>query len=258
MNILYSAYLSASLAVLTIPLTVWCQDSQGAVPNAATAVQGLVRMHEAWSEKLTTPGASIRAREIERRGAAVQYNLYVSGLPNDRVYNVVSWPITQSGPSTIMSGVSIGKDGVVACTGRLDGECSDPSGDKDNAVDFTFDRLSGEPNRLAIVAGDQRAAVILIPDPISASDHGCTLNVERLMPHFEIAYFIGSGYQPDARVLFQAESNGERHMIETTADHEGSVRFVMLPLVSGHHRGTAQIKPVENRCAPFLKFEWGQ
>jgi hypothetical protein len=157
-----------------------------------------------------------------------------------------------------MEGVSLGKDGIVSCTGRLEGECTDPSGAGNNAVDFAFDSLTGEPNRLALISGDQRVAVIVVPSPITSSDRGYTLNVERLMPHFEVAFFTGSGYGNDTKTIFQTDSYGEKHVVETTADHEGNVRFAMLPFVSGHRHGETNIKAANAGCTPSLTFDWGQ
>ena len=257
MTELFYTYVSLSLAILCIPTAVPGQQSQGS-PDVAGPVQALVKQHEAWSEKNSTPGAFIRVKETGREGAVARFNFYVSGLPDDRVYNVVSWPIDQSQPATIMEGVSLGKDGIVSCTGRLDGECSDPSGDKNNAVDFVFNSLTGEPNRLALIAGDQRAAVIVVPNPITSSDRGCTLSVKRLMPHFELAFFTGNGYEHDAKTTFQTDSYGEKHVVETTADHEGNVRFAVLPFVSGHQHGKTSIKAASLGCSPALTFDWGQ
>jgi hypothetical protein len=42
--------------------------------------------------------------------------------------------------------------------------------------------------RLALVAGDDRVAVVIVPDPITGKHKGCTLSVERLLPRFELAY----------------------------------------------------------------------
>ena len=42
--------------------------------------------------------------------------------------------------------------------------------------------------RLALVAGDDRVAVVIVPDPITGKHKGCTLSVERLLPRSELAY----------------------------------------------------------------------
>jgi hypothetical protein len=98
----------------------------------------------------------------------------------------------------------------------------------------------------------------MVPNPITSSDRGCTLSVKRLMPHFELAFFTGSGYEHDAKTTFQTDSYGEKHVVETTADHEGNVRFAILPFVSGHQHGKTSIKAASLGCSPALTFDWGQ
>ena len=56
-------------------------------------------------------------------------------------------------------------------------------------ADLAFNPRKGEPYRLALVAADDRVAVVIVPDPITGRHTGCTLSVERLLPRFELAYF---------------------------------------------------------------------
>jgi hypothetical protein len=76
---------------------------------------------------------------------------------------------------------------------------------RDEPIDFTFNPAKGELYHLALVAGDNRVAVVIVPDPIFAKDKGCTPSVERLLPHFELAYFAGSGFPPAAMCLSMAK-----------------------------------------------------
>lgn len=123
---------------------------------------------------------------MERREGFVKYYLLVSGLPTDELYTVMSWPVRQQKPQPIMEGVSIGKDGIVMCAARTPEQCGDPL-KKDDPIDFGFNPAKGEPYRLALVSGEHRAAIIVVADPVLASDKDCTLSVERLLPHFELA-----------------------------------------------------------------------
>ncbi len=254
----------AGILVLTaltfpcIPVPAWAQDSTEA--RAAQLAQSLITQHEAWRSKLSTPGASIQARESGREDGNVLYWLYVTGLPADQLYTVLTWPVTQSKPSTQLEGVSLGKDGLVSCTGRLPGECDDPdTSPKDHGtVDFAMHPVKGEPYRFAVVNGDSRATIIIVPDPIAAKDKGCTLEVVRLTPGFELAYFTGSGYPPNAEVTFEGESYGEKHQVKTKADSEGTVHFAIMPSVAGHSGGTTRMAATGLACAPKLKFDWGK
>lgn len=202
---------------LTLPLPALHAQDDATQRNAAQLAQTLIRQHEAWRSKLSTPGASIQAKESGKENGNVLYRLYVTGLPADQLYTVLTWPVNQAKPSQQFEGVSLGKDGLVSCTGRLPNECSDPdSSPADHgAVDFAFHPVKGEPFRLAVVNGDSRATIIIVPDPITSKDKGCSLEVVRLMPGFELAFFTGSGYPPNSEVTFDSESYGEKHEVKT-------------------------------------------
>src|SRR5215472_150636 len=161
---------------------VWCQTMSD--DDVKKVAQEMVRKHEAWRSSVSSPGTSIEAKPFGRDGDVVRYRLYVSGLPADKVYKVLNWPIDQEEPSVLLEGASIGKDGLVSCTGRLTGECKREMGDELGALDFGFKSLSGEPFRIALATEGLRAAAVIIPDPITTTERGCTLNVERLTPGF--------------------------------------------------------------------------
>lgn len=143
------------------------------------------------------------------------------------------------------------------CAARTPEQCGDPS-KKDDPIDFGFNPTKGEPYRLALVSGEHRAAIVIVPDPIVAKDKDCTLSVERLLPGFELAYFSGSGFPPNNEATFDSESYGERRPIKTRSDNEGHIQFAVLPGVSGHQKGTTKVKGTGMKCSPSLQFDWGQ
>lgn len=225
--------------------------------RAAQISKALINGHVAWRSKLSSEGVSIRAKEVERRGSFVKYYLLVTGLPTDELYSVMSWPVGQQKPATIMKGVSIGKDGILICAGRTPEQCGNPSA-KDDPIDFAFNPAKGEPYRLAVVSGEHRAAIVIVPDPIVGKDKDCSLSTERLLPHFELAYFTGSGFPPNSEATFEGESYGEKHPIKANADSAGNLQFALMPGVSGHPKGTTTVKGMGMQCSPSLQFEWGQ
>lgn len=224
--------------------------------TARDAAQGLLNAHQAWGKKLTSPGASIRAKEVEREGNLVKYHLFVSGLPSDALYTVLTWPVTQPKPLRSIQGVSIGKDGIVMCAGRTEDECGDSS-KKDDPIDFAFDPARGEPFRLALVSGDHRAFIVIVPDPILGKDKTCTLSAVRLLPHFELVSFTGSGFPPNTPVTFDSHSYDEKHPLTVQTDANGELQFSLMPFVAGHSKGATMIKGTGS-CAPALTFEWGE
>jgi len=249
----------ARLNLLIAVFTCMALTASGQKGNNSTeVVQGLVKQHEAWLYRLSTPGASIRGIQTAKQGSVFHYHIYVSGLPNDRVYDVLSWPIGQQKPSTVFPGVSLGKDGIVMCSGRLPGECNDPSSEDHGVVNFAFSADSGEPIRLGLVSDNQRATGVIVPDPIGGTDRGCSLSVERLSPHFEIAYVTGEGYPPATEVSFSATSYHEAHPIKVATDDKGTLHFAMLPYVVGHDQGTTQLQTSGlTGCSPRAEFRWG-
>ena len=252
---------SFASAATTVLLLLTCLSSllygqSDVEKRAAKTSQALVKGHVAWRSKLSSPGAFIQVKEVGRQGSLVRYHLYVSGLPFNELYTAVSWPVTQAKPSPVMEGVSLGKDGIVMCAGRTPEQCGDSS-KKDDPIEFAFNAAKGEPYRLALVAGNDKVAVVIVPEPIMAKDKGCTLSVERLLPHFELAYFTGSGFPPNGDVSFDGESYGEKHPVSTKTDSDGNLQFALLPFVAGHHKGTTTIKGVGTTCSPSIKFEWG-
>jgi hypothetical protein len=165
--------------------------------DARIAQQGeaLVKQHVVWKTKLSSPGASIRVKEVGRQGSLLQYHLYVSGLPSNQLYRVSTWPITQPEPSELMEGVSLGKDGIVTCAGRTPQQCGDPS-QKDDPIEFTFNATKGEPSRIALAAGSDRAAVVIVPNPITSKDKGLQVACRTTHPAIRSGLLYGSGVSP--------------------------------------------------------------
>lgn len=215
----------------------------------------VLRAHLAWL-KQSSPGATLEARQVLREGSMVQYHLFAKGLPSDVLYQVVAWPVTGASPQVSMDGVSIGKEGIVMCAGRLPYECGDAS-KKDDPIEFTFSPAKGEPFRLAVVSPTSRVAIVLVPVPIEGKDKGCIISIVRLTPEFELAYATGTGFHPDSEVQFDTQSYGEKHPVTAKTDAGGNLDFALLPFVAGHTKGTTTVKAIGGQCSPSLKFDWG-
>ena len=98
---------------------------------------------------------------------------------------------------------------------------------------------------------------MIVRGPITTKDKGCSMSVERLLPHFELAYFSGKGFPPDAQLSFVGDSYGEKHTITTKTDSAGDLQFVLMPFVSGHQKGTTTVKGSTPNCSLSIKFDWG-
>jgi hypothetical protein len=257
---------SSALAVTIVSSIILAAPaaSQSDVENRAAALsQELLKLHTSWT-KISSNGASVEVREISRRGRSgkdlvVQYHLFVKGLPQEKLYQYLNWPINQSGPQTALAGISIGKEGLLMCAGRTPEQCGDAS-KKDDPIEFTFVPAKAEPYRVAIAASndpDLRVAVIIVPDPIEGKDKGCSLTVVRLLPKFELAYLEGSGFPAKSEVAFDTQSFGEKHTATAKTNENGELSFALMPFVAGRSAGTTQVRALGN-CSPALSFDWGK
>ena len=70
------------------------------------------------------------------------------------------------------------------------------------------------------------------------------MSVERLLPHFELAYFTGSGFPVNSDASFDSQSYGEKHPVKAKVDSEGNLQFVLMPFVSGQKKGTTTVQGV--------------
>lgn len=250
-------FIAAALLLLGLGLQLQSQTSADQEARVQKSAEALIKAHSGWKKNLFHSDISIEAKQVAQKGPYVQYHIFVSGLPTDINYTVLQWPVTRPGPAPVIEGVSLGKNGIAMCAGRTEEQCGNRS-KPDDPIEFTFNPAKGEPFRLALVSGENRATIVIVPDPISAKDKGCTLSVERLLPHFELAYVSGSGFPPDAVINFESHSYSEQHPLQTKTDSAGNLQFGVLPFVAGHKKGTTAIKAVGTACSPSLKFDWGQ
>jgi hypothetical protein len=143
---------------------------------------------------------------------------------------------------------------LLICARRTPEQCGEPS-KKDDPIEFTFGPVRAEPLRVAFISDDARVAILLVPNPIENKNKGCTLQVVRLLPNFELAHFTGSGFAPNTKVEFDAQSYDEKHRLEEITKGDGNLEFAMLPFVSGHNNGTMRVKALATQCSPEIKFD---
>lgn len=224
----------------------------------------LARVTRDWlKNKISTPGATAEVREIERQrgngNLRIDYHVFVKGVPKDQLYELQQWPITARQPSELMTGLSIAPNGMMICAGREPGQCQGEKLDDDVAL-TVVNPAKGEPFRWVLVSGDNKTKIFLgvIPDPISEKNKGCTLEVIRLMPKFELAMIRASGYKPNEELKLESKSYDEAHDAETKSDSDGEYVAALLPNVEGKQAGKTDVTLKGAACAPKLSFEWGR
>lgn len=217
-------------------------------------------MDRAWGPNLNSPHASISLRkEKSDTGPVVKYRLYATGLPRQSKYSLVTWPVTQLGPSTGLEGVTLNESGLAICAG-LAGTCG--SADKPNdPIDLTFIPVKGEPFRVALISASDpklKAFLKIVPIPNEAKDKGCSIQAVLLLPGAVEVAIEGSGFPPNAALTLETNSEGEQHSGTGKTDSNGNYFSVILPYVQGMQRGTAHVKLNAAECQPALSFQWGK
>jgi hypothetical protein len=248
-------------------LTPLTQQNSSPDPLAGNAAaQRTVTATKRWlAGTMSTPGMSAQLREISRGQVngklEVQYHIFVTGAPKDQNYTLVDWPPNHPDPAPSIAGLSILDDGLVVCAGRATDQCSHPNKPekKDAPLKLVFYPLDGEIYRLALVSQDQNAKIFfaVIPAPIQATDNGCTLEVVSLRLKNELVLIHGKGFQPNESVGFESTSYEQTHTLTEQVDTNGEYQLPMQPFLAGKSGGTTEIKLSGAKCAPVLKFQWG-
>jgi hypothetical protein len=230
------------------------------------AAQRTVTATKRWlAGTMSTPGMSAQLREISRANVKgeleVQYHIFVTGAPKDPTYTLVDWPPNYPDPAPSIAGLSILEDGLVVCAGRATDQCSHPDkpGKTDAPVKLVFYPLDGEIYRLALVSQDQKVKVFfaVVPAPIQATDNGCTLEVVSLRLKNQLVLIRGEGFQSNESVEFESTFYEQTHTLTDQVDPNGEFQLPMQPFVAGKSGGTTEIKLRGAKCAPVLKFQWG-
>lgn len=223
----------------------------------------LVSLTRAWLDgSLSAGGLKAEFREVSKsrengRLKAV-YNVYVHGASPDKLYSLLSWPVEGKEPAEVVKGASVTSAGLLVCGGRP-GQCGSAKS-PDDPIKFTLTPRKGEITRLALVASDKTSKVTfgIIPDPITTTEHGCTIEVVRLAPKFEAAMIQGRGFKPSEAIEFSAKSYSESEGGPVKADEKGEVAVGVTPFVKGKASGTTVVKLITSHCAPGTSFTWGR
>jgi hypothetical protein len=228
-------------------------------PSDANEIAQKLMNIEVAFETMRPAGSSIQVKETSRHGRSgedlvVSYRIYVKGAPPDPLFQWIQWPVNQEEPSSPLSGITAGMDGLLICAGQKPEQCGD-SAKPNDPMDFIVMPRRGEPTRIAFVAGDFKIGTVIMADPISATDRGCTISAVRLASKFELAFITGTGFEPDSDVHYQFSPDQTKERI-IHSDSSGVIRVSLTPIRAGE-KGTASVKILGPRCSPKLSFDWG-
>lgn len=209
----------------------------------------------------TTKGAKVDIQLIKKTQVdgkpLMQYHLKVSGAPKNKLYNLIAWPIMMAQPATIMEGLAIAADGTVGCPPNSDRSCAQRF--KGAELKLTYTPGIGEIYRHALISEDHTTRIFfsIVPAPMVEQDKGCTLEIVRLSPRFELALIRGKGFTPGEQLAFHTQSYQEVHDMQPKVNSQGEFWATLSPFVKGRTMGTTQVVVKGKSCSPALSFEWG-
>ena len=204
---------------------------------------------------------SIEGKEVARQGSSgnnliVQYHIFVKGVPPDTLFQEVSWPVNADTPSSPLEGISVGKDGILMCSGRTPEQCGDKN-NPDDPIEFTIKPIKGELSRFAFVAPNIKIGMVIVPDAITVKDKGCTLSAVRLTSRFELAFVSGTGYAPNTDVHYHTSSERTNDLV-VKSDRQGRIQFSLIPYPGNKSGGQMKVKVAVAACSPEISYEWGK
>jgi hypothetical protein len=257
--IVYGAFAALAVASAEGVATGQAAPDAGAISEAQVRelAAGMVKAHRGWGPGLNAPGAALTLEETSHEGGVVVYTLYASGLPRDRIYTLIQWPVTSLKPVVALSGVTFDRLGRAICAGKPD-TCGDPA-KPDDPIDLTSSPAKGEPFRFEVVAEDDetlRAFVKIVPLPIVAEDKGCRLEAVLLMPRAALVLLQATNFPPDVDIAMTSDSEGEVHKTRPRTDAKGAYVSAIMPAKAHLMNGTVKIHIKGPSCDPQISVPW--
>jgi len=213
-----------------------------------------------WDKK-TTPGAKVDVLLIKKNQVndrpVMQYHVKVTGAPKNKFYTLMSWPITLAAPVIMVNGLVIAADGTVGCPPDSTKSCAESM--KGAELKLTYTPGIGEIYRHALVSEDHTTRIFfsIVPAPMVEQDKGCSLEIVRLSPRFQLALIRGKGFTPGEQISFHTQSYQEAHDSQTKVNPQGEFWATLTPFVQARTMGTTQVVVKGRSCSPTLSFEWG-
>lgn len=244
-------------------------ELQASLPQETQeSVQKVLAIHKNWGDQMSTHGATITAEPDDGKAGMkrsksnegytlVLYLIHASGLPKEKIYQLVGLQFPSLQPQVQMRGIGLNPEGIAVCPGKAN-TCTSDEGPND-PIDLLFPAAKGQVGHFALVSedGQSRAMFTVTPFPIRSKDKGCTLELQRLMPHAELVYLVVSGLPPAAELQVKSRSYNEEHGAKVRADARGNYESGLLPAVQGKDHGTLTVNVTSSTCALSASIDWG-
>lgn len=250
----------SALGLLFLSGTIWGQDvNEDKLPGELA--ERLAKVQIAFrSGSMNSPGAAVSFKEMSRskdsQGTAVRYRLFASGLPKDRVYEILTTSFDLK-PSVALDGVTFDRSGQAICAGTTE-TCGDPS-EPNDPVNLVVYAGRGEAKRYSVVSEDRqfKADGSIVPFPVTGADRGCSVEAVLLLPGGQAMLLHGTGFASHSTLHISGVSEGETKTGDVTSSEEGTFDSALLPGVKGKSKGRFQVNVQSQTCNPSVSTVWG-
>ena len=229
--------------------------------EALAPVRDYFKRNREW-EQATTAGIKGElklGKRVNQNGTAIFiYDLKITGADLDAKYALVDWPIASARPFVKTDGLRIDDDGSVFCPANSTDSCTRQAAGA--IVQLVVAPAKGEIMRTAVISEDKKigAFVSVVPDPIIATDKGCSFEVVRLSPDFVLAVIRGKGFIPGEELLAHGPPSDAGNDSHFNATSDGTIYLEFSPAIKGKKSGRTEVSIRGKNCAPNLAFEWGK
>jgi hypothetical protein len=225
----------------------------------------LITRQAKWDEAgLSNPdqsGLRLRLVKIEYAGtpsgaAPVRYRVLAEGAPQDKVFVLDTWPVTDE--------LSIDpRDMYVNVQGLV--MTHKPTPEQETALKAPGDELdvqsatgSGEPVRFALTSRDGEISIYgtAVGHPVESYDQGCRIEARIAQPGATAVLITINGFPGKAKVPLVLESAGAQmsEVLDTSSD--GHAVIAVLTTVPGVTEGTLKATAEGKKCLPSIVLPW--
>ena len=219
-------------------------------------VNQLVTTHLAWTSSANSPGTTLMLDVTPAEKGNFDVQLRTSGMPANGRYEVISWPLNRTSPSTVLKEIQLDNNGLAICGGSA----SDCGGAASKApIVIHIQPSPGEPIRLGIWSENHliKALAKVVILPLRGMDKGCEVSATLIMPGAAAVLFEASGFEQNERLEIHSSSGTEAKNNQNQADGTGRFQDVVLPYASGSSHGEITLTISSHHCSPSVTVPWG-
>jgi hypothetical protein len=239
--------------MLCVGLAICGQNQPATMDKMPPQLEKKVKLIVNWGETISTRGAKLDIREAKRGEKdgklLIAYDFYATGASSGQSYTLFQYPITAPEPAVLLREVSF--DGTGRLCVKKGKECSQP-------VQIYFLPEKAEPFRFLLLSmnGKTSIAALVVPNPIIGTDQGCSVEVVRVTPNFDVALLRGKGFKPGEEPAYDSNSAGEQLHGTLKIDKAGEFTLVLFPAVTGKSEGSDTVMVKSALCNPSVSFNW--